>query len=146
MTPTRSPSSHRLRRLRRRGSAATEFALWMPLITLLFSGMVDFSWYMSRYHNIVRVARDAARVAVSTYENPVDDAAGSLMIPAAEAHAIKSLTMMGMPCLDCVTVTYSKVPFKHIKVEVQYDFEPLVGFYKWDGILYSKFVMHYEYQ
>ena len=137
-----------LARQQRRGSATTEFALWVPLILMLISGMVDFSWYMSRYQNIVRIARDSARTGAAVYEAP-GDVPGEFTVPAANAHALASFEMMKMKCEapDCIiTVSYREDPFKQLQVEILYEFEPLIGLYKFTPNLYSRFVMLHEFQ
>jgi Flp pilus assembly protein TadG len=137
-----------LARKKRRGSAATEFALWVFPIMTLISGMVDFSWYMSRYQNIVRVARDSARTGAAVYESP-DDTPGEFTVPAANAHALASFKMMNMECVapDCIiTVSYREDPYKQLQVEIVYEFEPLIGLYKFTPNLYSRFVMLHEFQ
>ena len=138
-----------LTRRSRRASAATEFAIWLPLVMVMISGVIDFSWYMSRYHNVVRIARDAARTGAATYEHPIDDAPGSRVVPAAQAHALEAFVIMNMGCEepDCnVDVTYREDPMKHIEVAITYRFEPLMGLYKFDGVLFSRFVMLHEFQ
>ncbi|MFT4625014.1 MAG: Flp pilus assembly protein TadG [Myxococcota bacterium] len=138
-----------IRRRLRRGSAATEFAVWLPLVMTMISGLVDFSWFMSRYQNVVRIARDSARTGSATYEQPLLDAPGSKVVPAAEAHALEAFTMMNMDCYEpecTVNVTYREDPYNLLEVEIRYKYEPLIGLYKFDGNLYSKFVMLHEYQ
>ena len=137
-----------IRRRLRRGSAATEFAVWLLLMMTMISGLVDFSWFMSRYHNVVRIARDAARTGSATYEHPSLDA-GSKVVPAAEDHALAAFTMMNMECYEpecTVNVTYREDPYNQLEVEIRYKYEPLIGLYKFDGNLYSKFIMLHEFQ
>ncbi|MCB9675569.1 MAG: pilus assembly protein [Alphaproteobacteria bacterium] len=51
----------RYQRSRRRGSAAIEFAFWLPVVMVMLSGIIDFGWYMSRSEIVMRAARDGAR-------------------------------------------------------------------------------------
>lgn len=50
---------------RRRGAAAIEFALWMPIMLLMFGGVVDLSLFMNQTHQVNRIARESARFAAS---------------------------------------------------------------------------------
>ena len=137
-----------LSRRERRGSAATEFALWVFPIMVLISGLVDFSWYMSRYHNVVRVARDAARTGAAIYEHDVGFK-GELVVPAARDHAYLAFEMMNMDCIEpecTIDVAYLTDPYDHVAVAVTYQYQPLVGLYRFEPTLYSRFVMLHEYQ
>lgn len=45
----------------RRGSQAVEFALIMPVMMALMSGIVDFGWYFRQQAVVNTIVRDAAR-------------------------------------------------------------------------------------
>ena len=83
----------------RRGSTVTEFAIWLPVMVIIFSGMVDLSWQLSQYQKLVRITRDAARVAAATYENPQFMEPGSLSIIAGEDYARDACARLNMD--DC---------------------------------------------
>ncbi len=131
----------------RRGSAATEFAILLPLIVTLFSGMVDLSWQLSRYQHLVRVTRDAARVAAATYENPQYTEPGSLSIPAAEDYATEALTLVNMPCEgDCsIEVLRLETTPPQMQVSISYSVDPLVGLFPLDNEVHVQFSMAYEF-
>lgn len=44
----------------RRGSAALEFAISLPVLLILVAGIVDFGWWFYREVGIIQIARDAA--------------------------------------------------------------------------------------
>ena len=56
--------------MRRRGAAATELAIALPLVLLIVGGVVEWGWYFSRSTALVQVTRDAALAGVLT---EVDD-------------------------------------------------------------------------
>jgi Flp pilus assembly protein TadG len=48
----------------RRGNALIEFALVLPLLLLVFAGIVDFGFLFQRYEVLTNAVREGARVAV----------------------------------------------------------------------------------
>ena len=132
----------------RRGSAAVEFAIVLPLILIMFSGMVDLSWQLSRYQHVVQVTRDAARVAAATYENPQFMEPGSLSIPAAEDYAAQALTLVNMPCSTdgcSIEVQRLETTPPQMQVSISYSVDPLVGFLPLDNEVSAQFAMAYEF-
>lgn len=55
-----------LRRARERGQAMVEFALALPLIMLLFIGLIEVSDALYTYSAVVAATRDGARLGVRT--------------------------------------------------------------------------------
>jgi len=47
-----------------RGNALVEFALVLPLLLLIFAGIVDFGFLFQRYEVITNAAREGARIGV----------------------------------------------------------------------------------
>lgn len=58
MAPLRQPWSDE------RGSELIEFAVILPLLLLILTGVIDFGLLFQRYHVITNAAREGARVAV----------------------------------------------------------------------------------
>jgi hypothetical protein len=83
-------------RARRRGAAAVEFALVLPVLMLVFGAIIELSLFISTYHRVTRVARDAARVGSVVIEGP--DADGTDIRAAAEDHAVLALEGAGLDC------------------------------------------------
>lgn len=129
----------------RRGAAATEFGLWLPILAVLISGVLDISWMMSRYHNVVRAARDGARVGASIIE-PDDTVPGAIITVAAEEHAKAILDGVGMTCGAGCTVeaTLVNLPGSAIEVVVVYPFEPLLGIFPINVDMRSSFAMRVQ--
>jgi Flp pilus assembly protein TadG len=112
---------------RRRGSAAVEFALVLPVLLLLFGAIVDFSLYVSTCHVVSRAARDGARVGAAT---PDPSGAGTELRAAAIAQAQSTMTEMGHPCSGGCTVNAEWTNtdgYWWLSVEIEYDWTPPVG-------------------
>jgi len=61
MAPLRLPSP---RLASPRGNALVEFALVLPLLLLVFAGIVDFGFVFQRYEVLTNAVREGARIAV----------------------------------------------------------------------------------
>lgn len=85
-----------LLRRRRRGAALIEFALVLPVLILVFGAIIELSLFISTYHRVTRVARDAARVGSVVIEG--DEGEGDLIEATALAHAELALDGAGLPC------------------------------------------------
>lgn len=57
-----------------RGAAMVEMALILPIIILLFLGMIDFGRALFLYNNLTNAAREGARFGAA-YSSPVDTVA-----------------------------------------------------------------------
>ena len=145
-----------MRLTRRRATAAIEFALWLPILLLFISAVVDWGWYMTRRVNVARATMDAARVGATVYE-PTSVTAGTLIRPRAITRAKDVLLGMGMPCgASCiVTATYcsnggggvcNNPPFDALVVQIQYEYEPFFGFIPVPNDIEEFFLMAVENQ
>jgi hypothetical protein len=134
----------------RLGNTVTEFALWLPVAMMAISGMIDLSWYLSRFQSLQRIARDSCRVAAATYEDP-ELMPGTLTIPAAQDHADLMIELMELPwCEDGCDVVAThlvppEVPFEQIQVQVFYQFTPLLGIWPITTDLSAQFTMAAEF-
>ena len=128
----------------RRGSTAAEFAIWLPVMVTLFSGMVDLSWQLSQYQTLVRITRDAARVAAATYENPQYEEPGALSIPAGEDYARNACALLDME--DCV-IEVERIEGSPplMQVQISYDVTPIVGILPLENMVNAEFSMAYEF-
>lgn len=114
---------------RRRGSAAIEFALLLPIVFSVFGSIIDLSLYVSRAHVIQRAARDAARVGSTTLESTAVHT-GVGITTAATAQAEAALAAAGLPCGAGCTVTSSWNTVsgtRVIQVHVRYPFVAAIG-------------------
>jgi Flp pilus assembly protein TadG len=82
----------------KRGSAAVEMALVMPMLLTLMFGSFELGNYFLENHIVAKAVRDgaryAARLPVSSYSCPVGNSTGSII---SNANAIKEVTRTGTP-------------------------------------------------
>lgn len=90
-----------------RGNALIEFALVLPLLLLIFAGIVDFGFLFQRYEVITNAAREGARIGVlpgydagDVQQRVSDYVAAGLSMTAAEVSAA-----VGVPDVQTVTIT-----------------------------------------
>ncbi len=119
------------RRRRRRGIAAVEFGLTLPVFMLVLSGVVELSNFVSSYHHVQRAARDGARVGSITIEGPNPD--GSVIKQAAAQQAMDVLEASGKSCSvpGCVVAVdwFSEQGYMFVSVTVVYPYEPMLGLF-----------------
>lgn len=76
-----------------RGAAAVEFAIILPLLVLIFTGMIEYGRLMWNYDALAKATRDAARY-LSTEQsitNTEKDVARTMVDNAAAAAGVKDL-------------------------------------------------------
>ncbi len=120
-----------------------EFALWLPVIMVLLGGILDVGWYLSRQQNVIRAARDGARIGSTVLEDQTDNR-GAQIEAAAEAQAKLVLDGLGMPCgTGCeVDALYEQSTGRAaVVVTVRYPFGPLVGVVPLPTHLAAQFTM-----
>lgn len=114
----------------RRGAAAIEFALVLPVLVLVFGAIIELSLYISTYHRVTRIARDAARVGSVVIEGPDGD--GSLIEETATEHAELALGGAGLGCAGgCEVETAWELDedsnYWFITVDVRHPYQGLTG-------------------
>jgi len=85
-------------RRQRRGASLFEFALMIPMVTLVLFAITDLSAYITQLHIVGRAARDGARVGSVTLEGV--DATGAQIEAAAYDQAVLVLESTGHACLN----------------------------------------------
>lgn len=126
----------------RRGVAATEFALTLPIFLLLVGGIMDVSWLIITKTSLVQAARDGVRRAVplSLSDDPIS---------MAEDHASYVLGELGVLCDDTVSceieasIEESGGLFM-LTIDIARDYEPLMGLVELDTQLDASFTMLLE--
>ncbi|MDP2316656.1 MAG: pilus assembly protein [Pseudomonadota bacterium] len=112
----------------RRGAAALEFALCLPIFAVIVAGIADLSMFVSVLQLVSRAARDGARIGSATIEG--DAPTGDQIEADAVAHVELLLAAAGRPCgADC-TVTAEWIDIDgpmFVRVRVSYPYEPFVG-------------------
>lgn len=108
----------------RRGAQTLEFALVFPLLLALFTGILDWGWYLLRVQLVLQAVRDGARsgAAVAQDASPGPDSS-------AVTATRSSLTSMGLPASDAtITAAVSgDRPDSVLTVNAAVPFEPLCG-------------------
>jgi Flp pilus assembly protein TadG len=82
---------------RRRGSAATEFALTLGVMTTMVFGLLELSHLQEIGISVSGVAHDAAATGAAVLETGLP-ATGGEIEAAAEARALAALAEVGVPC------------------------------------------------
>lgn len=110
---------------KRRGAAMIEFAFFLPIIVLMLSGLLDFSWYIANSQNVMQAARDGARTASATLDDPTT--AGNDVVIKGEAAASWIYTASALGC-DPVTVDqFTQMGLNAVTVTVACNYEPILG-------------------
>ncbi len=139
----------------RRGTAAVEFALWLPILFLLISGVVDWSSFMSTRVHIERAVTDGCRTGASVIE-PVTSPEGSVAIPRAESRMTDVLTGVGLtPGGATMTAQFcnpgdggncGSPPIEALYCSIQFPFVPFFGLAGAPGIIDADYIMAMEVQ
>ncbi len=124
----------------RRGASAIEFALTVPFLFAVFSGIMEYGMVFFSQVGVINAVRDGARIAVSVDE---DDAEST-----AEARALEVLDEFGLTCAaGCsVTATLGTGPsgYATITVSAEVPYEVLFGLIPTPDNLTGSIVMRYE--
>lgn len=120
----RQVSLARLPAFARRGGAALEFALVLPILLSLTVGVIDFGYYFQSNGRVVSAVREGTRLGV-TYATDDSPTAAD----AATARVNEILTGYGFDtALVTVTTEYiGAAPDEMLKVTVVLPFDPLIG-------------------
>jgi Flp pilus assembly protein TadG len=133
----------------RRGGAAIEFALFLPILCCVLGVITDLGWYFWRHNIILDAAREGARVGADTTDSPTLDAPASEaeIEAAAVSQARAVLTTHGLVCSTGCVVTSeftsdAVTHYELIIVRVEYPFTPLIGMWPgMDGDVTAEFTM-----
>lgn len=113
-----------VRRPARRGAAALEFALVLPVLLGLTAGIIDFGWYFQANGLVVAAVREGTRLGVTyaTDDTPTPQAAAAARVSAV-------LTDYNFDAASAVVVTeyIGTAPDQMLKVSVTLPFKPLIG-------------------
>ncbi len=123
----------------RRGNSAIEFALIAPVLFMLTFAIIDFSWYFVAWRSVITSAQVAARAGARTPMMESPDTAA-----VAEA---QSAIAVSYPTSEPAARYYgSIVNGTHVRIDIEVDFQPLVGFVKAPETLYAHQQMRVELQ
>jgi len=126
----------------RRGNAAVEFALTLPLLLAIVSAILDYGWYLTQSGNVMQAVREGARLGAT-----IDQEDG----PDSEAidHATASLRALGVPCdtatacnVEATILTVGGLDAITVTAEISY--EPLMGIVPTPALLQGSMTMALE--
>ena len=124
--------------MRRRGSTAIEFALTLPLLFVIVSGILEYGWYLFQLSSVVHAVRDGTRIGVTV---PLEEGPEEI----ATTHARNVLAGLGVPCgASGCTVEASLAPAGDItimRLEIEVPYEPVVGLLPHPSVLRGHFTM-----
>lgn len=85
----------------RRGSAAVEFGVTLPLLMLIVMGIIELGSYMNAAYLVNRSVRDGCRMGAMVLEGP--EPTGEILEAAALEQVRQSLAAGGLDCqfIDC---------------------------------------------
>jgi hypothetical protein len=146
-----------IRRSSRRGVSAIEFALWLPVLLLFVSAVVDWGHYMTTRAVVARGVMEGCRTGATIFEPPSVVPNGSMIEPRAQARTALVLGDLGITCpaANCVLqVDYcddgdsvcSGPPFDALQVRVEYQFVPFFGLIPTPPEIREQFIMATEHQ
>jgi Flp pilus assembly protein TadG len=108
------------RRRLRRGAAAVELAVLLPVLTLLFVGIIDFGRVFYYYQIVTDCASDGALYASSSTANSTNTTAIS------SAALAGASNLSPQPTVTPSTVTVNNI--NYVKVNVTYTFNTISGY------------------
>ncbi len=109
----------------RRGAAAVEFALMLPVVMLIASAVLDYSWYLHRSADVLTATRDGTRFGATVEQT--DDP-----VTSATDRATTSLTDMGFDCAGAsgcdIDAELDEVGGRAVlRVTLRVDYTPVIG-------------------
>lgn len=144
-------------RATRRGAAAVEFALWLPILLIFVSAVIDWGSYMTTRVTVARAVMEGTRTGASVFEPPNIGARGSRIVPRTIQRTEQIFTDMGITCASpgCFRVEYCDTgeggvcrnpPLNAIVVEARMPFVPFFGFVPVPDSIVERFEMAVESQ
>jgi Flp pilus assembly protein TadG len=128
--------------LRRRGGAAIEFALILPVLLVLIFGVVEYAWLFFEQTNLVSAVREGARYGVTL------DQTGSPS-PTSGAQSRTSTVLTGTYNMSGATITATQSgasPSEVLNVTASFPYTPLIGLVPTPSTLNASMTMLLEIQ
>ena len=111
---------------RRRGAAAVEFALTLPILIVLTLGIIEYGWMFQRYNTLHTALRDAARDGATQLD-------GASAVSVAQQRLATNLAFYGFcdgSTAGCVSTSVSALasPENVIALDATWTYSPITGF------------------
>jgi hypothetical protein len=142
-------------RRERRGVAAMEFAFWLPILFIMISGIVDWSFFMSLRVHVARATMDGCRAGAATFE-PRTQPAGAVAVPNAVARIGDILDGVGVGTGGAsISAQFCDLgdggvcgtaPLQALYCRTNYPFTPFFGLVGTPGNIEADFIMAMESQ
>lgn len=113
-------------RRRRRGAHVIEFALTLPFFMLVFTGIIEFSWYFFQRAGVVDAARIGCHEAATLNPATDDFAVRATSVALEELQRVR-LACGGGDCNVEITDLSAGVPAR-VVCEIDVPFTPITGF------------------
>ncbi|HXI55646.1 MAG TPA: TadE family protein [Polyangia bacterium] len=113
------------RRDSRRGAAAVEFALVLPLFAVVLFGMIEYGWFFYQQFGVASAVRDGLRVGATVSQNANPDP---------KTTAVKrTQTLMAGVGINAASVSinalyFGSSPSKTMTLSATMPYKPLIGF------------------
>lgn len=144
-------------RLSRRGVSAIEFSLWLPVLIMFVSAIVDWGYYMAQRASVSRGVMEGCRAGATVFEPSSVNPPGSDIKTKAQNRTSLILGELGIPCpaVNCqLSVDFcengdaicNNPPFDALQVRVELQFEPFFGWVPTAPQIDERFVMATEHQ
>ena len=113
------------------GGAVYEFAMLLPLISILFLGIIDFSRAMLAYNALTHASEAAARFASVRSRTSLSPATTGTIT----TRVLQAGTGLESDKIE-VTATWSPGNIRGgvVRVQIDYPFEPMTPFVPWETI------------
>lgn len=123
----------------RRGAAAIEFALVLPILMALVSAVLEYGWLFYQQANLSAAAREGARIGSMTMQAADPGAFAVARVRAA-------MTTMNLPGSTATVTTAQSgtTPAEILTVTVTMTYTPLIGLVPTPGTLTSQMSMLLE--
>jgi hypothetical protein len=126
----------------RRGNAAVEFAMTLPLLLLIVSAILDYGWYLTQAANVMHSVREGARYGVTLSQEDGPDAGAVDQTEAA-------LRALGIDCGGLATCSVNATlgftgGLNSLEVQAEIVYVPLMGIVPTPSVLQGSMTMALE--
>jgi Flp pilus assembly protein TadG len=125
---------------RRRGAAAVEFALTLPILLAVGSAVLDYAWYLNQAADVLSAVREGTRYGATIAQD--DD---PTVVAVARTHV--ALANYNLSCSDpaCVEASLGEVEgMTTVEVRAEITYTPVIGLVPTPATMGASLVMVLE--